>query len=479
MITLFPDQDECLHAVRESMARRNKAVLLQAPTGSGKTVIAASLVHGSRNKGTRCMMVVPRLELLRQSELTFEEYQIPFSYCAAGRPMNLHARTFLATSGTLLNRIRKRIAPEIDLLIIDETHYGGAGLNEIIAYYKARGTWIIGLSATPSRLDGKGLDCWYDDMVQGPSIEWLIRNKRLSDYRLFAPSMPDISGIKTVAGDFARGDLAARMEADKKNVGNAVQHYRQHAFGKLLIVYTASRLASEIACQMFRDAGVPASTIDGEDDDATRKSIIRSFARRELLALVNCDLLTFGFDLSAASGMDVCVEAMSDLRPTQSLALQMQKWGRALRKKDEPALIFDHAGNAMRHGLPDDEREWSLQGRDKKKGKGDETRVAPTKQCSGGYRDEARTGEWMRPCYFTHRPAPRCPNCGAWYEIQSRVIEEVDGQLTEMKRPALREPSLGDLEKIKKMVEGAVKNGVPQHRAMKWAREKVLTGQSV
>lgn len=480
MIELFPDQQELLTELRTTMGV-HRHVLLQAATGSGKTVLSAAMIHGARNKGTRSMMTVPRRELLRQSALTFNDYQIPFSYCAAGHQMNPYAKTFLATSGTLLSRIKKEKAPEVNVLIVDETHVGGAGLDAIIQYYKSRGCWIVGLSATPARLDGQGLDRWYNAMVRGKPIRWLIDNGRLSDYRLFAPSTPNLSGIKTVAGDFARGELSACMEADRLLVGDAVRHYRQHAMGKLNIAYCTSRKHSEIVAKSFSDAGIPAAAIDGETPDAERVRMIRAFARRALLVLASCDLLLYGFDLASQSGMDVTVEAMSDLRPTKSLALQLQKYGRVLRKKNYPAIILDHAGNAAAHGLPCEDREWSLKGREDRDGDAG-ARAAPVKQCDGGYRDQSMTGERMKACFFTHRPAPRCPNCGAWYEVDSRMVEHVDGELQEIGRerePISPEKALKMKEDIVRLTKLAIESGVPRWKAGAWATKKIMGGKNI
>jgi superfamily II DNA or RNA helicase len=413
MIKLFDDQTKLVDTVRGLM-RRNKAVLMQAATGAGKTVMTASMIQSSRIKGTRAMMVVPRRELLRQTAETFKSFDIPHSYVSAGYEFNPFAKTMLATSGTLARRLDK--VPRPDVVFFDETHYGGSELDRIVKHYRALGSWVIGLSATPIRLDGKGLGMWYDAMAEGPPVADLIESKRLSSYRMFAPSAPDLSGVKTTAGDYAKGQLAERMETDRVLVGNAVSHYGKHAMGRLNVCYCVSIKHAEITAAAFRDAGIPSACIHGGMDDDERGRIIRSFARRQLMVLTSVDLLTFGFDLASAAQMDVTVECMSDLGPTQSLAKQMQKWGRVLRMKPEPALIFDHAGNSARHGLPDDPREWTLAGRDKREGGGD--RQEPVRQCSN--------------CYFVHRPSPTCPACGFVYPVQDRMLDEVDGELSEV-----------------------------------------------
>lgn len=473
MIQLEEDQRRLVDGVRSSMAAGNRWVLMQGATGSGKTVMAADIIHGSRNKGTRSMMVVPRRDLILQSAETLRAYDIPFSYCAAGYEMNPFARTFLATTQTLLRRIKKGLAPQVDLVLPDETHHGGDGLETVIEHYKAQRAYGIGLTATPWLLSGEGLGCWYDDMVCGESIAWLIAAKRLSEYRMFAPSRPDLSKMKIIAGDYSKSDLSSYMRTNTKLIGDAVKHYRDHAMGKLNIAYCTSVEHSELVASRFNEAGIPAASIDGKKSDEERARIIKAFARREILVLCNCELLTFGFDLSAASGMDVTVEAMSDLRPTKSLALQMQKWGRVLRRKPFPAMIFDHGGNVQEHGFPDDPRDWTLEGVEKKSsGRGG----VPVKNCNGGWQNPDLSGRQMLPCYFSHRPSPRCPNCGAWYETDSRILQTVEGTLEEIQTTVRRDFTLEERarlrEAIDELTKNGIKNGMPASIARKWATKK-------
>ena len=474
MIILEPDQGRLVTGVRSSMAAGNRWVLMQAATGAGKTVMGADIIHGSRNKGTRSMMVVPRKELLKQTALTFRGYDIPFSYCAAGYETNPFAKTFLATTQTLAQRIKDGKAPDVNLVLMDETHYGGATIDAIIGYYKTKGARGVGLTATPWLMSGQGMECWYDDMVCGESIAWLMEAGRLSNYRMFAPSQPDLTKVRSVAGDYARSDLGAFMRANApKLVGDAVGHYKKHAMGKLAVAYCVSVEESELTAMRFNEAGIPAASIDGRMTDDERDKIIKAFSRREILVLCNCELLTFGFDLSAASGLDVTVEVMIDLQPTQSLTRQMQKWGRVLRRKPFPALIFDHAGNVSRHGYPDDHRNWTLHG--KKKRGGFSAGGVPVKNCTGGYKNSTLEGEKMPPCYFSHRPAPRCPNCGAWYELDARTVKVIDGELGEQDARARRPFTPEEIKRLNEAIDARTiagrKKGMPQAVARRWAIE--------
>lgn len=420
MIRLREYQQSMVDRVQSGM-RQFKWQLLQLPTGGGKTFTSGAMIQRAAMKGSTCFFVVPRRELLRQTADSYSSVGIDFGYIAAGYRPNPFAKVQLCTVGSLAKRLDKSPIPK--LVFVDETQHGSNQLGDIINWAKGHGAWGVGLSATPSRTDGTGLGMWYDNMVMGPTPRELMDMGELSDYRMFAPDTPDMTGIRTVAGDYAKGQLADKMESDRVLVGNAVKHYKAHANGMLNLTFCASVKHAEIVAASFRDGGVPAMHIDGRMDDAERTKIIKAFARREIKVLTSCQLLTFGFDLASAAGMDVTVECMSDLQPTQSLALQMQKYGRALRKKPFAAKIFDHAGNSARHGFPDDPREWTLEDREKRGGGNSEPTI-PTKMCEN--------------CFFVARPSPCCPNCGTPYPVMAREVEEVDGELVELERQEAR-----------------------------------------
>lgn len=418
---LYPDQADLVARVRQAM-RRRKWILMQSATGSGKTRMAADMIAGSRAKGTRAIFTVPRKELLDQTIKTMREYDMSFGVISPDYPPNPFAKLQLAMTPTLARRLEKTTQP--DVIFVDEAHYGGSDLARVIDWAKQSGSWGVGMSATPYKTNGQGMGEWYDHMEEGLPVAELIRLKRLSDFRYFAPSTPDMSGVKMRDGDFVQSQLQAMMEQDAAIVGDAVKTYRDKANGLLNVVFCTSRKHAGIVVDAFRAAGVSAMSIDGTMQSDERRRIIRGFARREFTVLCNVQLLTFGFDLAAAADMDVTVECMSDLSPTKSLPLQMQKWGRVLRAKPTAAIILDHAGNVGRHGFPDSQREWSLQGSDKRESGG--ARAIPSRQCAisdGG-------------CGFVHPPAPVCPNCGRAYPVQSRMVEEIDGELGEIDRAA-------------------------------------------
>lgn len=413
MFNLFPDQIELIDGIRAKLGGGCKSLLVTSPTGSGKTVMACEIIAGAYKKGKTCFFVAPRRELIRQIHKTLSDFDIPHSFIAAGWPHDKRQKIFVCSTETLVRRLD--VIP--DIAVMDETHFGQGSLDKIITTFRKGGAYILGLSATPEKLSGKGLGCWYDDIIIGKSIRWLIDNKRLADYKLFAPNIPDMSGVRVLAGDYDKGELCDRMESDRVLVGNTVSHYKKYTLGMLGVSFGVSRKHSEILAQAYRDAGIPAMHIDGETPDDERVRISRAFAKRELLQLCNAELLSFGYDLASASGLDARIEVITDAQPTMSIAKQMQKWGRGLRYDPLPHYIFDHAGNVMRHGMPCQEREWTLADRKKMK-RGDVEKTISVKQCP--------------ECFFCHLPSPQCPNCGSVYQVDYRAIKEVEGELSEV-----------------------------------------------
>lgn len=167
MIELRPYQQNMVDRIRAGM-RQHKWQLLQLATGGGKTFTAGDMINKARMKGSTCIFLVPRRELLKQTAESFTSVGIPFGYIAAGHTPNPRHLVQLATVGSLANRLHKLKPP--DLIFPDETHHGSGQLDKIITWAKEGGSFGIGLSGTPSRSDGKGLGMWYDNMIEGPSV---------------------------------------------------------------------------------------------------------------------------------------------------------------------------------------------------------------------------------------------------------------------------------------------------------------------
>lgn len=413
MITLRPYQQALINGARDAYRGGERAVLFHLPTGGGKTVTASTVVEGAARKGNRTWWLTHRRELAEQASQTFYGMGIPHGTIRAGSISDRHALVQVASIQTIARRLAQLDAP--DLIVFDEAHHIGAAQWEAIfnAYPNAR---ILGLTATPWRLDGQGLGNWFGQMVTGPTVADLIEQGSLSPYRLFAPAIPDLSGVGTAAGDYQRGALAKAM--DKPTiVGDAIGHYNRLCPGKRAVAFAAGVENSRHIAAQFNDAGIAAEHVDGSMPAEQRDAAVERFRSGETLVLSNADLFGEGFDVPA-------IEAAILLRPTKSLSLYLQQVGRALRPfpgKAE-AIILDHAGNSLKHGLPDDEREWSLEDRERR-AKRDALEV-PVRQCT--------------ECFFVYRPAPACPSCGHAPPVVARQIEVVEGSLEEVRRDAPR-----------------------------------------
>ncbi len=407
--TLRPYQDKLVNDARDSFRRGNRATLIHLPTGGGKTVTASHIVHGAANKRKVCWWLCHRRELAGQASQTFHSFDIPHSTVRSGHIANPNATVQVASIQTIANRLDQ--LPEPDLIVFDETHHIGAKTWDKI-FRRYPNAKIIGLTATPWRLDGKGLGNWYDVMVTGPTVAELIAMGSLSPYRLFAPSKPDLTGVETVAGEYSRGSLSKAMDKPAI-VGDAIGHYRRLCAGKRAVAFAVGVEHSKNVAAEFRAAGIPAEHVDGSMADYERDAAVDRFRKGETLVLTNADLFGEGFDVPA-------IEAAILLRPTKSLSLYLQQVGRALRPMEgkDHAIILDHAGNSLTHGLPDDDREWSLRDRPKRaKGAAAEVSV---RQCT--------------ECFFVYRPAPVCPQCGHRHVGPVRAVETVEGTLEEVRR---------------------------------------------
>lgn len=409
MITLRPYQSAMIDEARQAYREGNNSVLFQLPTGGGKTITASTIVHGAAQKGNVTWWLTHRRELVSQASQTFHNLNIPHGTVQSGYVSNPHASVQVASIQTIVRRLDELPAP--NLIVFDEAHHMGAASWDAIFHRFARAK-KLGLTATPWRLDGTGLGNWFEHMVSGPTVAELIENGSLSPYRLFAPAMPDLSGVGVTAGDYQRGALAKAMDKPQI-VGDAIGHYTRLCFGKRAVAFAAGVQNSINIAAQFNAAGIRAEHVDGSMSSEDRDAAVDRFRRGETLVLCNADLFGEGFDVPA-------IEAAILLRPTKSLSLHLQQVGRALRPCEgkAEAIILDHAGNSLIHGLPDDERVWSMEDRERRKRT--EKAEVTVRQCE--------------ECFFVYRPTPACPSCCHEPAVQAREIEVVEGVLQEFKR---------------------------------------------
>lgn len=427
-------------------------VMAVLPTGAGKTVTFSDVIRD--HHGASCA-VAHRQELVSQISLALARdgvrHRIIGPKSVIKLCANLHmtelgvsyydrsAKCAVAGVNTLMCRrddSELRVwMNSVTLWVTDECHHllrENCWGKAAAMFPNAKG---LGVTATPLRADGKGLgrhtDGMFDIMIEGPSMRDLINMGYLTEYRVFAPpSDLDLGGVSMSAttGDYNPQKL--KMAVRKSHVvGDVVAHYMKIARGKLGVTFaTDVETATDIA-EQFNESGVPAAVVSAKTSDAERIAVIRRFKNRELLQLVNVDLFGEGFDLPA-------IEVVSMARPTQSYALYVQQFGRALRilHGKEYAIVIDHVGNVGRHGLPDAKRTWSLERREKrgKKGPTDVIPVTSCVECAAAY----------------ERIHKACPFCGHINMPAGRSgPEQVDGDLIELDAEALARMR-GDIERV-------------------------------
>lgn len=403
-------QVEIIRKTRALMKEGKKSILIQSPTGSGKTLLTAHMVKTAADKGMGSWFICHRRELVRQSMKAFDGEGVSYGVIANGFLGDRRKAVQIASIQTLVKRYRYYRKPK--LLIWDEAHHLGAKSWEEL-YKEFPESFHILLTATPLRLDGKGLGNYANAIVSGPSVQWLIENKFLAPYRIYVPSTIDLAGVRSRMGDYVTSELA--QAADKPTItGDAIKHYKRYANGKRAVVFCCSVAHSEHVVKQFKEAGIPAEHCDGQTPPEERDEKVRRFAEGSIRVLSNVELFGEGFDLPA-------IEASILLRPTKSLGLYLQQVGRALRPSPgkDSAIILDHAGNCETHGLPDEEREWSLaDGLRKKSGKSDEV-SGSVKVC---------------PACFAAQWSGRttCQFCGHVFETKGREVTEAEGELVEI-----------------------------------------------
>lgn len=430
MIQLYDYQEKLGMDTRASL-RGNKSTLVVLPTGGGKSYITAWMVKNGLAKGNTFYFCVHRRDLLTQMAGIFKKFNIPFGYIAAGRTYNPNLPVQICSIQTLARRLERIPAPGV--LIVDEAHFScSPTYSDIIDTYKKQGAFVIGKTATPWRMSGEGLGRHFSDMVQGPTVSDLMDGGFLSQYKMFAPSTPDLRGVKKQAGDYQEKALKTLMDVPSIT-GNAVTHYQKHADGKRAVAFCVSIDHSENVAMAFRAAGIMAVHVDYKTKPEDRTRAFKAFADGSVKVLTSVCIFSEGLDLASLVNQDVCIDVAILLRPTKSLSMYLQQVGRALRKKDYPAIILDHAGNSREHGLPDDERDWTLDNWKKKK-KSEESEEAEerVRQCP--------------VCYAVHKPTPTCPECNHVYKVEAREIEERAGELEEV--------DVEEMRKRKKVEQG-------------------------
>ncbi|SON70898.1 conserved protein of unknown function [Latilactobacillus sakei] len=362
--------------------------MLVSPAGSGKSVVIAEIARLTTLKGGRVMFMVHRQELINQIMESFKANSVDLNLCT------------VMTVGKIRNRLDSLPVP--NLIITDETHHSLAKTYRDIYEHYAN-VPRLGFSATPWRLNGKGLGDVYDAMIEGPDVQWLIDNHYLAPFDYYSVNLIDESKLsKSSTGDYSNKSID---EAVGHTIyGDVVKTYRDKVDGQQAIVYAHSIAFSKQIAKQFRDAGINAAHCDSKTPQRERDKIMTDFKKGTLKVLSNCDLISEGYNVPDCS----CVIM---LRPTESLVLFIQQSMRCMRfKPGKQATIIDHVANYTRFGLPNTPHKWTLADREKKKKSTNTAVETPIKQCA---------------FCFAVIPAQskNCPLCGHEVEIVQTEIK--------------------------------------------------------
>ncbi len=399
-MNLYPYQLEGVTRIREAFARV-KRVLYVLPTSGGKTVIMSHIALNAIKRNRRVLILVHRVELLRQTGQKLAAFGIPHGYISTEHTQDDQWPVQVAMVAT----IRNRETDPFNLIIVDECHHTpSATYQEVIARHPD--AYLLGVTATPCRLDGKGLADCFDEMVQGPQIYELIKFGSLTPPVTYAPAVGiDLKGVRSVAGDYVRSALEEAV-AKPSVTGSAVKEYTTHAPGRPCVVFCVSVSHAEQVAAEFQLQGYRAVSVDGKTDLEERNRMIQGLADGSVQVLCSCDIISEGTDVPA-------IEVGISLRPTKSLSLYIQQMGRVLRRHEGKtrALLLDHAGNCHRHGLITAHRDWSLEaGTDKKR------TPSEIRQCG--------------KCYAVFESSGTvCPECGTVPPPKPRELVKVAGEL--------------------------------------------------
>lgn len=380
-------QTDLIKQTRQAYRDGFKSPCIVLGCGGGKSVIVAEMARLTTLNKKGVLFLVHRHELCEQIRQTFEWWGVDMHYCRVGMVQ------------TLCRRVDKLKAPS--LIITDENHHSLAQSYRKI-YEAFPDAARIGVTATPIRLNGGGLGDVNDKLIIGVSTKWLIENKYLAAFDYYAPTVADLTGLHVQRGEYITEEVVKALSTSAI-YGDVIAYYRQLSDGKQAVCYSASIEYSKTIAAEFTAAGIPAEHVDGETPKAERRDIIARFRSGETMILCNVDLISEGFDVPD------CNTAIL-LRPTKSLTLYIQQAMRCMRyKPDKQAVIIDHVGNYARFGLPDMDREWTLEPAKKKANR--EQNEFKIRQCP--------------ECYFTHESALICPNCHYIYPIKERTIDEI------------------------------------------------------
>jgi len=412
-------QTQIINGVRQALREGSKHPLVVAPTGSGKTHIAAHIIRACQEKSKQTLFLAPRRELIYQAYGKFEEYGIKAGMIMAGEPRSIYARNQVASFDTLYSRGIKReviVMPPAQYVIVDEAHLSlTKAKQKLLDYYKD--AIVIGLTATPARADGAGMGEFYDRIVNPVTTRDLMDQGYLVRARYFAPTKFDLKGVKQTRADYIVSSLEKAVDKPKL-IGDIFDNWKRLAWDKRTVVFCTTCKHSRHVRDLFRSKGISAAHVDGETPTAERKEIFDKVRSGEIQVICNVYVCSLGLDIPP-------LECAVMARPTKSSVLWLQTIGRILRtspNKDD-AIVIDHTGAVELHGFVDQYYPWSLDGKNIR-----EAKIKRDKE------NKEPSEIICRECNAVFSGSRVCPDCGTELIPSSKPIPCKKADLVEVKK---------------------------------------------
>jgi DNA repair protein RadD len=461
-IDLRPYQEDFTADISAAFRAGCRRVVGTMATGSGKGTVAAAMAQRAAENGHRVLILAHRKELIEDLSSRIERAGVEHGVIAANRSMDFSRRVQVASVDTIARRLH--MVPEPTLIIQDEAHHliVGNKWGKVIAAWPS--AYLVGLTATPERLSGEGLGeghgGYFQRLILGPSAEWLTEQGYLSRARVLAPppshQLTSIKRYDTVTGKAKVAEILSKPQA----IGDPVGYYQREIapiHSGTVLGFCINVPAAEAMEQLYRASGIPSACLHGGTDPVLRRQMITDLGAGKLKALFSCEIVSEGTDIPSVTGVQL-------FRPTDSLTLYLQQVGRGLRVVEgKPyAVVLDHVGNSGRHGLPTDEREWSLEGKAGRKAAGERApsvKICP--QCFAAMSSQAR----------------QCPECGHEFAPEKRELQHVPGQLQEVTRgiPRARFHEQRQAQTLEDLIAVGERRGMKNPRG--WARHVMAARQ--
>jgi DNA repair protein RadD len=460
MISLRDYQQRDVSLLEQAYQACYKAPLYVLPTGGGKTYLFCYIAEGTQRHGGKVLILEHRNSLVDQASDSLKNLGVDHGVISPRHTKQYHKSVQVASVQTLIRRMNsKDFSFEPTLIIVDEGHHAIASTwRKILDRFPH--AVVLGVTATPIAPKGQSLADIYDVLIEGTTAKELIEAGHLCEYQIYAPkAMLDLSMIKTRNGDYDP-DLLTQYLKDTSIIGDSVEAYRKYAHNTPALAFCVSIKHAEETVQAFNDAGYRFALLTGKQDYFTQKRLIKALATGDLHGLASVDVISEGTDIPVAT-------TAIFLRPTQSKRFHLQAMGRVLRphKSKQFAIVLDHVGNVMRHGVPDMDHGWALNHMEEKpktKKQLKEEKYIDVKSCPA--------------CFFVFPSGNTCPSCGYTIEAQEREVNRQDGELiamdtTHLKRAIAQANTMTDFVAIAKLQGYKTGWAFHQYQAKKISKE--------